>query len=112
MHQGKMTGYFAQGFNPLNSFPNKAKVSAALSKLKFLVIMDPLATETSSSGRTTASSTTWIRAKIPTEVSACRPPVRRNGGHPTPAAGCNGAGRAPTVRAMPRTDPRSWPGCS
>jgi formate dehydrogenase major subunit len=47
MHQGKMTGYFAQGFNPLNSFPNKAKVSAALSKLKFLVIMDPLATETS-----------------------------------------------------------------
>ena len=47
MHQGKMNGYFAQGFNPLNSFPNKAKVSAALAKLKFLVIMDPLATETS-----------------------------------------------------------------
>ncbi len=47
MHQGKMNGYVAQGFNPLNSFPNKAKVGAALSKLKFLVIIDPLATETS-----------------------------------------------------------------
>ena len=47
MHQGKMNGYIAQGFNPLNSFPNKAKVGAALSKLKYLVVIDPLATETS-----------------------------------------------------------------
>ena len=47
MDQGKMTGYVCQGFNPLASFPNKAKISSALSKLKYLVIMDPLATETS-----------------------------------------------------------------
>ena len=47
MDQGKMTGYVCQGFNPLASFPNKAKISSALSKLKFLVVMDPLATETS-----------------------------------------------------------------
>ena len=47
MDQGLMTGYFCQGFNPLASFPNKAKISSALSKLKFLVVMDPLATETS-----------------------------------------------------------------
>ena len=46
MHQGKMNGYFCQGFNPLMSFPNKAKVRASLSKLKFLVVMDPLQTET------------------------------------------------------------------
>ena len=46
MHQGKMNGYFCQGFNPLLSFPNKQKITAALSKLKFLVVMDPLATET------------------------------------------------------------------
>ena len=46
MHQGKMTGYFCQGFNPLLSFPNRAKLTAALSKLKFLVTMDPLETET------------------------------------------------------------------
>ena len=47
MHQGKMNGYFCQGFNPLQSFPNKKKLTAALSKLKFLVTMDPLETETS-----------------------------------------------------------------
>ncbi len=47
MDQGLMTGYVCQGFNPLASFPNKAKISSALSKLKFLVVMDPLTTETS-----------------------------------------------------------------
>jgi formate dehydrogenase major subunit len=46
MHQGKVNGYFCQGFNPLLSLSNRGKVSAALSKLKFLVVMDPLQTET------------------------------------------------------------------
>ena len=46
MHQGKMNGYICQGFNPLMSFPNKGKIKAALGKLKFLVVMDPLETET------------------------------------------------------------------
>src|SRR5258708_8924872 len=36
MHQGKINGYFCQGFNPLMSFPNRAKVRAALAKLKYL----------------------------------------------------------------------------
>jgi formate dehydrogenase major subunit len=47
MHQGKMNGYICQGFNPLLSVPNRGKVTAALSKLKWLVVMDPLLTETS-----------------------------------------------------------------
>jgi formate dehydrogenase major subunit len=47
-HQGKINGYFCQGFNPFMAFPNKKKVINALSKLKFLVVMDPLATETAS----------------------------------------------------------------
>ena len=47
MFHGKMNGYIAQGFNPLASFPNKTKVSAALAKLKFLIVIDPLSTETS-----------------------------------------------------------------
>jgi formate dehydrogenase major subunit len=47
MHQGKMNGYFCQGFNPLMSFPNRKKCTVALSKLKYLVVMDPLETETS-----------------------------------------------------------------
>ena len=46
MHAGKMNGYFCQGFNPLLSFPNRKKITTALSKLKFLVVMDPLQTET------------------------------------------------------------------
>jgi len=46
MFQGKMNGYICQGFNPVGSFPNKAKIVAALSKLKFLVVIDPLRTET------------------------------------------------------------------
>jgi formate dehydrogenase major subunit len=46
MNQGKMTGYFCQGFNPLLSTPNRGKVQSALSKLKYLVSMDPLQTET------------------------------------------------------------------
>lgn len=47
MDQGKMTGYICQGFNPLAAAPNKAKLTRAFSSLKFMVIMDPLATETS-----------------------------------------------------------------
>jgi len=47
MHQGKMHGFVCQGFNPLAALPNKKKLSAALAKLKFLVVADPLETETS-----------------------------------------------------------------
>jgi formate dehydrogenase major subunit len=47
MFQGKINGYVCQGFNPLMSVPNKAKTAAALAKLKFLVTIDPLDTETS-----------------------------------------------------------------
>ncbi len=47
MYQGKITGFLCQGFNPLASVANKKKVSDALSKLKWMVVMDPLATDTS-----------------------------------------------------------------
>jgi formate dehydrogenase major subunit len=47
MNQGKLNGYICQGFNPLGSFPDKRKILAGLSKLKYLVIIDPLVTETS-----------------------------------------------------------------
>ncbi len=46
MHQGKMNGFLVQGFNPLAAVPNKKKLSAAMAKLKYLVVMDPLETET------------------------------------------------------------------
>ncbi len=46
MNQGKLNGYICQGFNPVGSFPNKKKIIDGLSKLKYLVIIDPLNTET------------------------------------------------------------------
>ncbi|KAA0889707.1 formate dehydrogenase-N subunit alpha [Oryzomonas rubra] len=47
MFRGKLNGYVCQGFNPLAAFPNRAKLSKAMSQLKYLVVIDPLATETS-----------------------------------------------------------------
>jgi len=46
MNQGKVNGYFCQGFNPLQSAPHREKARQGLAKLKFLVVMDPLETET------------------------------------------------------------------
>jgi formate dehydrogenase major subunit len=46
MGDGKMNGFICQGFNPLATAPDEAATTAALSKLKWLVIMDPLETET------------------------------------------------------------------
>jgi len=68
MYQGQVNGYFCQGFNPIASFPNKAKVSAALAKLKYLVIMDPLATETSEFWRNAGEYNDVDTASIQTTV--------------------------------------------
>lgn len=46
MNEGHVNLYFCQGFNPLLAFPNRAKLTSALSKLKLLVTIDPLETET------------------------------------------------------------------
>jgi len=68
MHQGKMTGFFCQGFNPLAAAPNKAKLNESLAKLKFLVVMDPLATETSEFWRNFGAHNDVDPSKIQTEV--------------------------------------------
>jgi formate dehydrogenase major subunit len=68
MHEGKMNGYFCQGFNPLLSFPNRKKITAALSKLKFLVVMDPLQTETARFWQNHGEHNDVDTAKIQTEV--------------------------------------------
>ncbi|MEN8469672.1 molybdopterin-dependent oxidoreductase, partial [Enterobacter cloacae subsp. cloacae] len=47
MDKGDVTGYICQGFNPVASFPDKNKVVRSLSKLKYMVVIDPLVTETS-----------------------------------------------------------------
>jgi len=68
MSQGKMNGYICQGFNPLAAAPNKAKMNGALAKLKYLVIMDPLATETSEFWRNFGEHNDVDPAQIQTEV--------------------------------------------
>jgi formate dehydrogenase major subunit len=68
MHQGKVNGYFCQGFNPLLSAPNRKKCTVALSKLKFLVVMDPLDTETSRFWENHGEHNDVDTASIQTEV--------------------------------------------
>ncbi len=45
MVQGKMNGLICQGYNPLAALPNKAKLQKALANLKYMVVIDPLKTE-------------------------------------------------------------------
>ena len=46
MYQGQINGLIAQGYNPLFWIPNVKKTFTGLTKLKFLVMIDPLKTET------------------------------------------------------------------
>lgn len=68
MYEGKINGYFCQGFNPIAAFPNKAKVAAGLARLKFLVVMDPLATDTSEFWRNAGDFNDVDPAQIQTTV--------------------------------------------
>lgn len=68
MSKGKVNLYFCQGFNPLLSFPNRAKLTQALSKLKLLVVMDPLQTETASFWQNHGIHNDVDSANIQTEV--------------------------------------------
>jgi formate dehydrogenase major subunit len=68
MHQGKTNGFICQGFNPLMSVSHKAKNVAALSKLKFLVSIDPLETETARFWENHGEANDVDPSKIQTEV--------------------------------------------
>ncbi|MCO7263027.1 formate dehydrogenase-N subunit alpha [Dickeya zeae] len=68
MLDGKMNGYIVQGFNPLAAFSNKNKATAALSKLKYMVVIDPLATETSTFWQNHGEFNDVNSAEIQTEV--------------------------------------------
>ncbi len=68
MKQGKVNGYLAQGFNPLAALSDKNRVRDGLAKLKFLVIMDPLATETSEFWKNYGEYNDVDASQIQTEV--------------------------------------------
>jgi formate dehydrogenase major subunit len=68
MHNGKMNGYICQGFNVIASSPNKQKTTEALAKLKWLVVMDPLETETAEFWKAHGEFHEVDSSKIQTEV--------------------------------------------
>ncbi len=68
MNHGKVNGYICQGFNPVASFPDKNRVVSALSKLKFLVICDPIATATSNFWQNHGEMNDVDPSQIQTEV--------------------------------------------
>lgn len=68
MVDGQFNGLLVQGFNALASFPNKNKAVEAFSKLKFMVVMDPLATETASFWQNHDEMNDVDSSKIQTEV--------------------------------------------
>ena len=68
MHDGELNGWILQGFNVLNSLPNKNKTVAGMSKLKFLVVLDPLQTESSEFWKNFGESNNVNPAEIQTEV--------------------------------------------
>ncbi len=68
MDAGKVNGYICQGFNPLAAAPNKAKMNSALAKLKYMIVMDPLVTETSEFWKNYGQPNDVDSASIQTEV--------------------------------------------
>ncbi|WP_173636274.1 formate dehydrogenase-N subunit alpha [Paramixta manurensis] len=68
MLDGKMNGYIVQGFNPLAAFPDKNKASRAFSSLKYMVVIDPLATESACFWQNEGEFNDVNSAEIQTEV--------------------------------------------
>ncbi|MBS6490019.1 MAG: formate dehydrogenase-N subunit alpha, partial [Citrobacter freundii] len=68
MLEGKINGYIVQGFNPLAAFPDKNKSTRALSKLKYMVVIDPLVTESSNFWQNHGEMNDVNPADIQTEV--------------------------------------------
>src|SRR5690606_31045889 len=68
MDAGKVNGYICQGFNPLAAAPNKAKMNSSLAKLKYMIVMDPVVTETSEFWKNYGKHNDVDTADIQTEV--------------------------------------------
>ena len=113
--RGRMNGYLCQGFNALAAFPNKAKLGTALAKLKYLVVIDPLATETSEFWQNFGEYNDVDPAKIQTTVfSLPCGLLRRRGRGPcqfgtVAAMALEGGG---TARRSKGYRQRSWPSSS
>ena len=68
LYQGKTNGMICQGFNPLMAIAHAKKSAAGLAKLKFLVSMDPIETDTARFWENHGEFNDVDPAKIQTEV--------------------------------------------
>ncbi len=68
MENGEVTGFLVQGYNVIASMPNTHKSVRALSKLKFLVVIDPLDSETANFWQNHGEFNDVDTASIQTEV--------------------------------------------
>src|SRR5262245_908006 len=68
MYQGKTHGLICQGFNPLMAIAHARKSGAGLAKLKFLVSIDPIETDTARFWENHGEFNNVDPAKIQTEV--------------------------------------------
>ncbi|WP_392552818.1 formate dehydrogenase-N subunit alpha [Orbus wheelerorum] len=68
MRDGNANGFICQGFNPLAAFPDKNAVRDGLSKLKFLISIDPMPTETAEFWKNYGESNDVDPSIIQTEV--------------------------------------------
>ncbi|WP_258577379.1 molybdopterin-dependent oxidoreductase [Candidatus Pantoea persica] len=68
MEQGAINGCLVQSFNLLAAFPDKNKACRALSRLKYMVVIDPLSTETASFWQPHGEFNDVDPAQIATEV--------------------------------------------
>ena len=103
---------FLPGLQSASRRPRIAsKITQSLSKLKFLVTMDPLR---DGDGAVLGESRRLQRRRHRSDPdrsdSSCRRPVsrRKKARSPIPDAGCNGTGRPARRRARPSTTTGSW----
>ena len=106
MYQGRVNGFISQGMNPLAALPNKKKLTAALSKLKYLVIIDPLRTETGEFWKNYGDSNNVKPADIKTEVIMLPANVHCRGSRVVYQLGPSGAVALGCGRAAGRSQDR------
>ena len=111
MHQGKMNGYVCQGFNPLQSFPNRAKIKAALAQAQ---VPGRHRSAEDGDGPLLGGPRRVQRGEAGGDqdrrCSSCRPPAspRTRARSSTLAAGCSGIGPAGRLQVRPSPTSGSW----
>lgn len=68
MINGEVNGFIVQGYNFVMSFPDRNRSIRALSKLKYLVVIDPLDTETANFWKNYGEFSPQVPEEIDTEV--------------------------------------------